>query len=558
VLFRSVRWHIDFDIGLAHYLLDENDAHDLEHIASQLFGAPIWDIPLEEKQGAASLIKIVEYHGHDLYYTRNAYFPLKAELEKDSKLLRVFKKLMMPLCNLFVDIEANGCHIDLTKMADAEEFLRSQLIFSDKNKPISSKALRKWEVKHGALNWASPKQVAALLYDKLGLDCPLRTGKGAPSTSESALTQLDHPCVQDLLDFRYHKQQLSFFIEGWKPYLVDSRIHPSVKLHGTTTGRPACEHPNFYQVPRDSRIRSLIDAPPGYDLIEADLSQAELRIIAEYSGDPEMRRCFLEGIDIHWRTALGEIERGAGYADLVKRTAAKLSGFHHDYGESIEILLKAGSKAAAKADNRWNTLDLRNKAKPINFGYSFKMWWERLITYARDDFGIILTSKQAQASRKAFFDTYPKIEKWHERQEGLVRAQGFMRSPTGRLRRLPDAAAAHYSFEVGEAQRQAINFIPQSFANDINFMVLLQICEEFPDRSIFCPYITVYDSIIGECRHDYTERVVSRLEQIMRRPALFDAFGLNLSTPIEGDVKIGNWSLGISLTEWKEQQRTRK
>src|SRR5690606_15878678 len=104
---------------------------------------------------------------------------------------------------------------------------------------------------------------------------------------------IEHPMVDALLRFREAKQQLSFFIEGWKPYLDGSRLHPNFKLHGTVTGRLSCEHPNLQQVPRDVRIRSLIGAPPGWWLLEADLSQIELRIAAELSGDRGLVHAFL-------------------------------------------------------------------------------------------------------------------------------------------------------------------------------------------------------------------------------------------------------------------------
>jgi uracil-DNA glycosylase family 4 len=558
----GVRWHLAFDTLLAHHLLDENDLHDLEHLASLYCRAPTWDIPLAEKQGGAPFSKIVDYHGHDLYYTRQLYFILKRELNKSPYLTRVFKLLTMPLCNLFVDIEENGCHIDTSKMQDAERFLRSQLIFDTKNKPISTKALQK----HANINWASPLQVAKFLYEDLKIKCPLYTEKGAPSTSESALKQIIHPVVTDLLRFRKHKQQLTFFVDGWRPYLVQKRIHPSVNLHGTVTGRPSCQNPNFYQIPSlktdpEGRIRALIDVPPGFDLIDADLSQIELRLIAEASGDPEMRACFANGIDIHWRTALGEIERTASYSDLIKRTASTLCGKKiADYGEAIAVCLKRGHKAAYKADPQWAQLDIRGKAKPVGFGYSFGMFWKRFIVYARDDYDMIVTPKQAQASRNAFFQTYARLEKWQERQKSLARSQGFIRSPTGRVRRLPEASSPYDSYERGEAQRMAINFPIQSFASDINFMVLLQITNEFPDRRIFCPYITVYDSILAQCRSDYTLTIARRLDEIMRRPALFDAFEIELQVPIEGEVKIGDrWGQGLPLKEWEqknqEQQR---
>ncbi len=131
---------------------------------------------------------------------------------------------MMPAANLYVEMEARGCYIDLPKMDEVEQYLTTEI-------SRAQQRLAKW----GDINWASPKQVGELLYGKLKIKCPMKTKKGSNSTAESALKMIEHPCVIDLLTFRGHKQQLSFFIEGWKPYIKNKRIHPSFKLHGTVT-----------------------------------------------------------------------------------------------------------------------------------------------------------------------------------------------------------------------------------------------------------------------------------------------------------------------------------
>jgi len=536
--------HLDFDTMLASHILNENTRHDLEMLARVHFSAPDWDIPLAEKQGNAPFAKIAKYHAHDLYYTRRLYHKFRPMLAEDPLIKRLFDNLTMPAANLYVEMEAHGCFIDLDKMDEVEEYLTTEI---DK----AERRLKKW----GDINWASPKQVADLLYGKLKIKCPVRTKKGAPSSSETALKMIDHPCVTDLLTFRGHKQQRSFFIEGWKPYIVDSRIHPSFKLHGTVTGRPSCQHPNFQQVPRDSLIRSLIVAPEGWEVLEADLSQIELRIVAELSRCPSMIHAFVNGVDIHWKTALGELERYAGQRELVLDTARKAGMKGSSYAEAIELLREIGPDEAAEINPIWK--EMRKKAKAVGFGYVYGMWWKKFLQYARDNYDMILTEREAQQSRIAYFQMYP-LESWHENQRRFARKYGYVRSLAGRKRRLPVAQSTDDTPERAEALRQAINSPVQGFASDINLMVAIQLRSEFP-RAVLKLTITVHDSILMEVRKDYVVRVAQRVTEIMQRPDLFDAFQINLTVPIEGEVKIGPWGSGISLKKWREKnEQTRR
>lgn len=534
----GVSWLADFDTMLGHYILDENDRHDLERLAKIYFNAEPWDISLAEKQGKAPAYKIARYHAHDLYYTRELYFVLSKELKKDKKLYDIYYKLLMPAARLFVSIEHHGAYIDIPKMKDAEVYLKNLLSEAETR-------LNRW----AKINWGSPKQVANFLYNTLGIECPQLTPKGAPSTSESTLKQIDHPCVSDIFKYRGAKQQLSFFIEGWKPFLVKGRIHPSFKLHGTVTGRLSCEHPNWQQVPRDRRIRSLVTAPPGWVLMEADLSQIELRIVAELSGDPTMTEAYKTGLDIHWMTAIREIERGAGKRELVLSTASTLMQKRiTNYGEGIEIVLAAGPDAAAEIDEEWK--DLRKKAKATNFGYVYGMWWKKFKIYARDNYDIELTDEQARESRRFFFDQYYRLESWHKEQKRFARLHGNVRSLIGRKRRLPDATSYYDSPFKDEALRQAVNSPVQSLASDLNLMVLLQMVDEFPDT--FRPIATVHDAILAEIRIDQVEKIVKRIEQVMEKPDLLEVFGVKLNIPICGEVKLGPWGSGVSLKKYQQ------
>ena len=544
----GITLELAFDTMLAHYLLDENQFHDLEYLARLYFNAPAWDISLEQKQGASTPRELANYLAHDLYYTRALFPILNNLLARDPQLYRLYHHLLLPLANLFVRVEAHGAFIDYSRLSDAKLFLNEEI-------DRAQEALQSY----GDINWASPLQVADVLYKQLRLRCPKFTPKGSPSTDESALNQLDHPVAGALKRLRAARQEYSLFIKGWEPYLVPSRrdngwrLHPSFKLSGTVTGRASAEHPNLQQTTREPRVRSLIKAPPGWELWEADLSQIELRLIAEASGDPTMLEVFRSGGDIHWTTALREIERGVGHVALVLSTASQLAQYKvTNYAAAIAILLDAGPDAAAKIDRSWK--ELRNGAKAVNFGYSFSMYWKRFKLYARDTYGIEVTDKQAQQSRAAFFQLYSRLNDWHELQRRLARLQGHVRSLCGQKRRLPDAQSPFDSPEKQEAYRQAINSPIQCFAAKINWMILLQLAEQFP-WSVFRPIATVHDSILAEVRVDQIEIISRRYLEIVKHPQLFDTLGIELSVPLDGDVKIGSWGSGVPLKDWLTAQR---
>lgn len=541
-----------FDTMIAHYLIDENSRHGLKLLAQKYLGAPDWDIDKDEKRGNTSPERLTLYHAHDLYYTRQLRPVLLRLLRQEPSVHRVFDHVLLPCVKLFTEVEYDGVFIDTTDFNKAETQLR-------KNLAAARQGLAKW----GNINWGSTKQLAKLLFEDLGLEVIERTKAGAASCSESVIKRIDHPLAGDLLKFREAKQQLSFFIDGWKPYFHIVRddiegdlvfLHPSFKLHGTVTGRLSCEHPNLQQVPRDPVIRSLISAPPGWTLCEWDLSQIELRVAAELADELAMLDAFLKGVDVHWLTALRELQRGRGMKGLVidtaktwKQVTRKLS-----YDEAIEILLEMGPDAATEINKEWK--EVRKKAKAINFGYLYGMWWKKFKLYARDNYGVNVDDNQAQESREAFFEMYPGYESWHKKQRAYARKHGYVMSLSGRKRRLPHALLKKDTPQRREAERQAINSPVQSFANELNLMAALQLRREFGrDKVRICG--TVHDAVLACVKNEHLEKVFTRMLKIMSGPDLLRVLNVRLSVPIEADGKIGPWSKGVSLKKWKEQLR---
>ena len=498
----GVDYSIDHDTMLMSHLIDENSQHGLKFLAEKYFAAQNYDISLEAKTGHVSLETLATYNGLDVYYTRklftDVFYP---ELEKDPALLKFYEIVVMPASRYFRDIEEHGVYINMSKLEEVEQHLNDQVTQLqnelDKLKP--------------GVNWNSTKQVAEFLFKDLRLTPLDKTASGAYSTSESVMQRLarKHPAPQKILDLRAANKMLSTFITSWKEKAIDSRLHPSFKLHGTVTGRLSCSDPNLQQAPRDPVIRSLVSAPPGWTLVEIDFSQVELRVAAILSGDKEMQRAFIEGEDIHTKTAR-------------MTTGEEPPTDKHELKE-------------------W-----RKKAKAVNFGFLYGMGAKKFQEYARDKYQADFTMDECIKVRKRFFNTYSGLNSWYDRQIRVARMNGQVRSLTGRLRHLPDIFSDD-DYLRSQAERQAINSVVQGFASDLTVMSLVEIMNTFSDDTLNI-IGTVHDAILMEIRTEKLEEVLPEVKAIMESPALLRDLGVVLPIPIRADVSVGDWGVG---KEWE-------
>lgn len=502
----DIRFSITFDTMLAAYVLNENRPLGLKYLARVYFDAPDYDISASEKQGKTGHFnKMYEYCGWDVYFTYLLYTQFKNDLNRDKALRKVFSKLLMPAFIAFEEIESHGVYIDTQKLGELDTLLHSQL----------KEQKEKLEKYAPGVNWNSPKQVGKVLYEDWGLDPLDYTPTGNPSTSEGVLNRLKdkHPGVSVLLEYRATHKMISGFIEGWNKHLHNGRMYPSYKLHGTVTGRLSCSDPNLQQVPRDTRIRSLVCAPPGWTFLEFDYSQVELRIAALISNDPTMKAIFNDPD-----------------GDIHLKTASIVSGKHPDKV----------------------TKDERKKAKAVNFGFLYGMGAKKFLEYARDKFGAELTLDEAKDFRNKFFDTYGSLPRWHERQKRLVNAQGFVRTLTGRKRRLPEVNSSNQGLHAS-AERQAINTPVQSFGSDLTVMSVIEVINTFSSDEVKIVG-TVHDAILFEVRNEVIEEVIPKIQKIMEKPPLLKDFKIKLTIPIIAEPELGNWGTGVDLEEYKESK----
>ena len=173
----------------------------------------------------------------------------------------------------------------------------------------------------------------------VGLKVIEKTAKGVPSVSSDVLVNyVGNPVVDDLLEYR-RLTKLETFIKSWDKIQVNDKIYPSFNITART-GRTTCSNPNLQQIPQDKNVRNLIEARPGWKIIEQDFSQIELRVASMFSGDANMQHAYQSGSDLHSKTTellFGDTSHLSPQEQKRKRTQAK-SCFSGD----TEILTENG------------------------------------------------------------------------------------------------------------------------------------------------------------------------------------------------------------------------
>jgi DNA polymerase-1 len=523
-----------FDTMLAQHLLNENVAKALKPNAMARLGVAPWGIdtknllndPLEE---------VLKYNFEDTYRTYQIGDQMKAELREQPRLARILTKLLMPASRELVHIERRGIWLDVNRLQERKPIAEAKLkeIEDQLSEFLPDPDSEDWPRHHKTnkpleINYNASLFAKWFLFEWLELPV-LARGKekddgspGDPSMAEDVLLHLQqdhhHPAI-DLMLARvgWQKNLSSFFNAYEKMYDENHRIHTTFKLAGTVTGRLSSGKAdaekvsgrtdlrgvNLQQVPRDSLIRGMFGAPPGWTFVEADYSQIELRIAAFIARERHMIQLYQEGADIHLTTAMAVT--GLPANQITK-----------------EIRKKVG--------------------KPVNFGFLYGMGWRKFIETAFNNYGSTFTEIEAQGYRKAYFDLFPDLEPWHQRQRRLVRNHGRVQSPLGRVRHLPDI----YSPEKGvqaEAERQAINSPVQGFASDMALLSMCLINEKFRELDIQANCLgLVHDAINFEVRNDHLHRALPIIKDTMEDPnPLRKKFGTVLDIPIVADLKIGQY-----------------
>lgn len=331
----------------------------------------------------------------------------------------------------------------------------------------------------------------------VGLKVLEKTAKGVPSVSSDVLANyICNPVVDDLLEYR-RLTKLETFIKSWEKIQVDDRIYPSFNITART-GRTTCSNPNLQQIPQDKNVRNLIEARPGWKILECDFSQVELRVASMFSGDANMQHAYQSGSDLHSKTT--------------------------------ELLFGDTSNLSKQDQKR-----KRTEAKSMNFGFLYGMSAKTFVDYAKG-YGLNITEEQSEGFRNNFFEAYPRLLPWHEECKEYARKNGHTWSPIGRKRFLPDINSSNWS-NRGQAERQSVNSGVQGFASDMCISALSDIVfSDIIDHERCKVLGSVHDAILFEIRDDYVEEVVPIVKEMMEHPSIID--GIDIPIPIIADVEV--------------------
>lgn len=518
------------DTQLAHHLLDENRPHGLKVLSRTVLGAQEYDLELSQKKGGVDPETLYGYNAKDCAYTLRINSILKSQLRKQVAERKIYQYIVMPAARMLEEVETTGLFVRLEKFQETAKQV---------SKELAESLQRLNEVTGQEVNWNSSRQVSNLLYNVLKLPVKVKTAKGAPSSGEEALLEIDHPVVKELIRYREVEKFRSTYLDGWRPYLDGARLHLGIKISGTVTGRWSSR---LHQVPRDGTIRHLISAPPWWKFVQGDFSQAELRVAAIMADEPQLLRCYREGIDVHWETLMDNLASGnSRYTDLALKTGATLAGRPvRSLGEAVEFLRKTDPDYCISLDKGWK--EARKLAKSINFGYLYGQSAKGYQHYAKVKFGVHLTEAEATDARNAFFRKYRRLQPWHARQIREATLNQYVESLIGRKRRLPTIKSDDRTARA-EAERQAINAPVQGFIGDLKAMAMIEIHEELPKDKIRVVG-EVHDSILMEVREDSIDEILPRVRRIMENPWRLQKFNVTLPIPISADLEIGPWGQG--------------
>jgi DNA polymerase-1 len=411
---------------------------------------------------------------------------LKAEVEKAG--LQQVYAMDLQLAPVLFRMEQAGVRIDLGVLDGLSK--RFAIELERVGEHIFELAGRRFNIN-------SPKQLGEVLFTHLGLPAPASRGKGkAVSTAQDVLEFLaeKHEVPRLVLEFRHLSKLKSTYIDAL-PLLADSgsRVHTTFQAAATATGRLSSVNPNLQNIPTRTElgreIRAAFTSAPGTQLLSADYSQIELRLLAHFSGDSLLVHAYQNNEDIHTLTA-SEVF-GVPAAEMDKQT--------------------------------------RNRAKAVNFG----------IVYGISPFGLAaqlgIPQAEARAYIERYFARYTGVQSFIEKTLEETRKTGSVRTLFGRVRPIPDIESRNPN-QRGFAERTAINTPLQGTAADLIKLAMISIDRQLTERNLKTRMVLqVHDELLFEVLANEAAEV-----EVMVRTEMEGVVKLNV--PLIADLKSGpNW-----------------
>jgi DNA polymerase I len=492
---------VGFDTMIASYLLDSGTRqHDLDSLALKYFGHTKIKttelIGTGKSQITMDLVPIdavAEYAGEDADFTWRLYRRFERDIA-DRGLSQLLDAIETPLVGVLLRMEQHGMRVDQTVLRSLQSELASEI------ERVEGE-IRALAAGHD-FNIASPKQLATLLFEKLELHKqagikPPKTKTGY-STNQDVLEAMGElPLPRLILEHRSLTKLLSTYVSTL-PALVDpdtGRIHTSFNQTVAATGRLSSSDPNLQNIPIRStlgkRIReAFVASGADHALLSADYSQIELRIMAHVADDPTMIEAFRRRADIH------------------RETASRIFG-----------------KAPEDVD-----AGLRSRAKAINFGILYGMGKQRL---ARETG---MTQDDAQAFIDRYFDNFPAVRGYIERQKALARETGAVVTLLGRQRAIPDISSMNGALRSA-AENMAVNTPIQGTAADFIKIAMIRIDEWIRREKLAGKMVLqVHDELLFDVPLSELELFRERVPELMS--GVYE-----LRVPLVVDLGTGpNWS----------------
>ncbi|HJR76417.1 MAG TPA: DNA polymerase I [Nitrospiraceae bacterium] len=484
-----------FDTMIADYLLNPNRrGHSLDQIVMEALGYQLGaghesakDEPSKTlfdrddaaiRQAAQAAVAVAKAA------------PILSERLKQEGCLDLFHEVEMPLVSVLAEVERNGFLLDVPGLNGLSKELDRDL--DNMVRGISALA-------GGEFNINSPKQLATVLFEKLGLK-PVRKTKTGYSTDEETLSQLatQHDLPAQILNCRTLTKLKSTYVDAL-PQLVNpdtGRLHTSLNQTVAATGRLSSTDPNLQNIPVKGdyglRIREAFIAPPGHTLLCADYSQIEPRILAHLSQDERLIRIFSQGEDIHMATAM----------EIFRLPAEQISK------------------------------EMRRVAKTVVFG----------IVYGISPFGLAANIGVSQAEAKkyieTFFERFSAVKALMDRNIAQAKEKGYTTTILGRRRPIPELRSSDPT-QRGFGERMAVNSPIQGSAADLIKIAMINVNrrlhEELPAVKMI---LQVHDELIFET----PDRDVEQAKQVVKAEMEATGAKLGLSVPLKVDLGIGlNW-----------------
>lgn len=383
---------------------------------------------------------------------------------------RLYREIELPLCEVLADMEAAGFAIDIDALDCYGETLSAQL--AQLREQLFVYAQQEF-------NPNSTKELGVILFEQLQLPVGKKTKTGY-STNAEVLEGLrgKHPIIETLLEYRKLQKLHSTYIVGLRKVTsADGRIHSTFHQAETRTGRISSINPNMQNIPvrteEGSQLRRFFVAAAGYQLVDADYSQIELRILAHIAADQNMLEAFAQGDDIHQITA------------------------SQVFGVPLEQV----------------TPQMRGRAKAINFGIVYGIG---AFSLAKD---IHTTVAEAKAYMDAYLKTYAGVWKYMETVVEQARQNGYVTTLYGRRRDLPEIRSSNKIVQEN-AKRIALNTPIQGTAADIIKIAMIRVYQQLKQQKLDARIILqVHDELIIEAADQDAPVVADLLKREMEAAA---------------------------------------